>query len=299
MLFILLNGAFLLSLRQIMKKVVITLLALAMTAGVSAQEQQYTLKTGDVSMTVDANGGKILSFKLGDAEVINQSRFPNSFGSTFWTSPQSEWNWPPVPEYDRLPYTVEAGEKLVMTSQVSERMKYRITKTFTPNDADHSISVTYTIKNEGDAARKVAPWEITRVPNDGIIFFDAPLDGITPAGLMNFTSAHGLSWYVADEAPQNRKVNADGKGWLAYCAKGLLLVKQFQDLDASQPAPNEAEIQVYVNMRKTYIEIESQGAYTEPKPGEQLQWTVRWYLLPFDGNPEPSDALANKIKGIR
>jgi hypothetical protein len=299
MLFILLNGAFLLSLRQIMKKVVITLLALAMTAGVSAQEQQYTLKTGDVSMTVDANGGKILSFKLGDAEVINQSRFPNSFGSTFWTSPQSEWNWPPVPEYDRLPYTVEAGEKLVMTSQVSERMKYRITKTFTPNDADHSISVTYTIKNEGDAARKVAPWEITRVPNDGIIFFDAPLDGITPAGLMNFTSAHDLSWYVADEAPQNRKVNADGKGWLAYCAKGLLLVKQFQDLDASQPAPNEAEIQVYVNMRKTYIEIESQGAYTELKPGEQLQWTVRWHLLPFDGNPEPSDALANKIKGIR
>jgi hypothetical protein len=104
---------------------------------------------------------------------------------------------------------------------------------------------------------------------------------------------------VADEAPQNRKVNADGKGWLAYCAKGLLLVKQFQDLDASQPAPNEAEIQVYVNMRKTYIEIESQGAYTELKPGEQLQWTVRWHLLPFDGNPEPSDALANKIKGIR
>ena len=220
---------------------------------------------------------------------------PDSFGSTFWTSPQREWNWPPVAEYDRMPYDAEAGESLVMTSQVSERMKYRIRKTFTPVDSDHSIAVTYTIKNESGETRKVAPWEITRVPNDGVIFFDAPLEGITPAGLLNFTSAYGLSWYMADEAAQNRKVNADGKGWLAYCAKGLLLVKRFQDLDASQPAPDEAEIQVYVNMRKTYIEIESQGAYTELKPGEELQWTVRWYLLPYDGAAEPSEALKSLL----
>ena len=272
----------------------------AMAAAViePTSDGKYIIKTGDVSMTVDTNGGKILSFKLGDSEAVSQSRFPNSFGSTFWTSPQREWNWPPVAEFDRMPYTVEVGESLVMTSQVSERMKYSVRKTFTPVEADHSISITYSIKNEGDDTRKVAPWEITRVPNDGIIFFDAPLDGITPAGLMNFTSSNGLSWYVADEAPQNRKVNADGKGWLAYCAKGLLLVKKFQDLDASQPAPDEAEIQVYVNMRKTFIEIESQGAYTELKPGEELHWTVNWHILPYNGNPEPSEALANKVKGI-
>lgn len=285
-----------------MNKIITTLLmTLFMQSSVTAaviektSDGKYSIKTGDVSMTVDTNGGKILSFRLGDAEVISQSRFPNSFGSTFWTSPQREWNWPPVAEYDRMPYDAEAGESLVMTSQVSERMKYRIRKTFTPVDSDHSIAVTYTIKNESGETRKVAPWEITRVPNDGVIFFDAPLEGITPAGLLNFTSAHGLSWYMADEAAQNRKVNADGKGWLAYCAKGLLLVKRFQDLDASQPAPDEAEIQVYVNMRKTYIEIESQGAYTELKPGEELQWTVRWYLLPYDGAAEPSEALKSLL----
>ena len=49
--------------------------------------------------------------------------------------------------------------------------------------------------------RRVAPWEITRVPNeDGLIFFDAPVAGITPAGLMAFTSAEGVSWYRADAA---------------------------------------------------------------------------------------------------
>ena len=115
---------------------------------------------------------------------------------------------------------------------------------------------------------------------------------------MNFQAANGLSWFQADEAQQNRKINADGKGWLAYCAKGLLMVKKFDDLDASQPAPEEAEIQVYVNMRKTFIELESQGAYTTLKPGEELKWTVTWYVAPFDGKAEPSEALKKKVKSL-
>ena len=71
-------------------------------------------------------------------------------------------------------------------------------------------------------------------------------------------------------------MNADGKGWLAYLNNGLLLLKKFDDLSPTQPAPGEAEIQVYVNRGKTYIELESQGAYTNLAPGESLTWTVRW-----------------------
>ena len=272
-----------------------------LTAAAADDSDQFVLKSGDVTMTVDiSKGGKILSLKHKDAEVISQSRFPESFGSTFWTSPQKEWNWPPVQEYDKMPYTVaeRTDSRLSITSQVSERMKYRISKTFTTESKTGAIVVTYTIKNMADETRQVAPWEITRVPNDGVIFFDAPIESITPAGLMDFKPAFGLSWFQADEAQQNRKINADGKGWLAYCANGLLMVKKFDDLDASQPAPEEAEIQVYVNMRKTFIELESQGAYTELKPGAELTWTVTWYLAPFDGKPEASDALKQKVKSL-
>lgn len=275
----------------------------AASAAVLAEPQddgKYCLKVGSLSMTIDAQkGGKILSLKHGDAEIISQLRWPESFGSTFWTSPQKEWNWPPVPEFDKQPYTVEQiGDTLVLTSSVSEKLQCSVGKAFAVDPTDNAIVITYSIKNESDVARKVAPWEITRVANDGIIFFDAPIDGITPADLMRFEAKHGAVWYVADEAPQNRKINADGKGWLAYCANGLLLVKKFQDLDASQPAPEEAEIQVYVNLRKTYIELESQGAYTELKPGESLSWTVRWYLLPVDEGAQPSESLLQKVKSI-
>lgn len=184
-----------------------------------------------------------------------------------------------------------------MTSEVSQKLKYRIRKEFTVDEKDNAIVITYSIVNESDETRQVAPWEITRVPNDGgMIFFDAPLDGVTPAGVLSFKSEYGAVWYQPDEAPQNRKINADGKGWYAYCNNGLLLLKKFDDLTASQPAPGEAEIQVYMNRGKTFIELEAQGAYTTLKPHEQLNWTVRWYLRPVEGNAQPSSELLQMVR---
>ncbi len=265
---------------------------------VKQDNQRYTLQTGDLTMVVDAAaGGKILSFKYKDKEVISQSRWPETFGSTFWTSPQKEWNWPPVPEYDKQAYTVEEqGETLLLTSGVSPRLGYRISKSFAVDNKRHAFVITYSIKNESKDTRSVAPWEITRVPNEGLIFFDAPTESITPAGLMPFKSEYGISWYATDVANENRKVNADGKGWLAYINDGLLLVKKFQDLKAGQPAPEEAEIQVYVNRGKSYIELESQGTYTTLKPGESLQWSVKWYLLPYEKEATPSKKLLKDVR---
>ena len=272
---------------------------LTVTAEGSEQTDKTVVSVGDVTMQIDAEkGGKILSLKYKDQEVISQLRWPESFGSTFWTSPQKEWNWPPVPEFDKQPYTVEQKDgSIILTSQVSERLKYRIRKTFTTDQKDQAIIVTYSIINESDETRQVAPWEITRVPNDGgIIFFDAPVDGITPAGLMPFKAEYGVAWYQTDDTNENRKINADGKGWLAYCNKGLLLVKRFDDLNASQPAPGEAEIQIYVNRGMTFIELESQGAYTTLQPHEQLNWSVKWYLLPMEGDNKPSKQLLKRVR---
>ena len=108
-----------------MKKIIITLLA-ALSLGSSAlsaqtfsalENGQYSVSVGDVTLTVDASrGGKILSYKYQDTEILSQTRMPNSFGSTFWTSPQSEWNWPPVAEYDTKPFYAELKENaLVLT----------------------------------------------------------------------------------------------------------------------------------------------------------------------------------------
>ena len=199
-------------------------------------------------------------------------------------------------ELDKQAYTVEEKDgHLIMTSPVSNRLGFRIRKAFATDEKDGAFVITYSIINESNDTRKVAPWEITRVTNDGgVIFFEA-VDSIWPAGLMNFETTNGASWYQPDEANENRKVNADGKGWLAYANNGLLLVKKFDDLKPDAPAPGEAEIQVYVNRGKTYIELESQGAYTTLQPKEQLSWTVRWYLKPIK-EATPSKELLKLVK---
>ena len=266
-------------------------------------DNPVVLKSGDVSMTIDTQqGGKVLSLKHGDHEIISQLQRPEWFGSTFWTSPQREWNWPPVQEFDKQAYTIEHRDanRLTISSPVSQRLGLRVGKDFTVGK-NGSFVVTYSIKNEGGAPRSVAPWEITRVINDdGLIFFDAPVDSVWPANLMTFLPLKGVggSWYKTDEGPQNRKVNANASGWLAYCADGLLLVKQFPDLQSGEAAPGEAEVQVYVNQGKTYIELESQGAYTLLQPGEQLTWTVRWFLVPTNEPSVPSKNLMKQVKRL-
>lgn len=272
-----------------MKKLYVSLLLLILAAGsLSAQtvrpleDSLFEIAAGEVTMTVDAaHGGKILSFRRGEQEVISRMRWPNAFGSTFWTSPQVEWNWPPVPEYDSMPYTVDNQEgTLCLTGPVSGKFGYRIRKEFATDPSDGAFVVTYSIVNESGAEKKVAPWEITRVPNGGVIFFDGDPEAVTPAGLMPVRGADGAAWIDVDVADENRKVNADGKGWFAFCDNGLVLLKRFQDLKASDPAPGEAEIQVYINGRKTFVELECQGPYTVLQPGEALKWSVRWYLIP-------------------
>lgn len=241
--------------------------------------ENYTLKVGRMTMVVDAaNGARIMSLRHDTTEVLSQKKMPNMYGSTFWTSPQKEWNWPPVREHDIMRYAVsEENGVITMTSQLSEKIPLRIIKQFSTDSMDNSIVIAYTIQNEGATDRKVAPWEITRVPAEGVVSFDAPLDSIWPSGIMNFVKQKDCVSYTIDEATDHRKVNADGTGWISYTNKGITLTKRFQDIKPTEPAPDEAEIQVYVYPGKVYVEIEEQGPYTLLRPGEKLTWTVRWY----------------------
>jgi hypothetical protein len=283
--------------------------AVTVSGGMFAQTVQgsadegFVIKAGDVTMTISAKeGGKVMSYKYGDKEMLSQLRMQNQYGSTFWTSPQKEWNWPPVTEFDRGAYTAQdladTPNQLVLTSQIARKLPFQIVKQYNPDPKGKYIRVAYTIINKGDTERKVAPWEISRVVADeeGLIFFDAPVESITPAGLIPFKGEAGASWYNFETGAQNRKINADGKGWLAYAANGLLMIKKFDDLTPSQPAPDEAEIQVYVNQGKTYIELESQGEYKTLAPGESLTWAVDWYLIPLKEKAVPSGKLLDLVR---
>ena len=152
--------------------ILITLLS-SQTAGAGVPLVQtqgdslYVIRMDSATMTIDVNGGKIRSFRYGDHEMLSQLPWPNAYGSTFWTSPQKEWYWPPVPEYDRLPYSVKQRKSsLVMTSQVPRTHQYRITKEFYVDPTDTAFVVSYTITNMSpvDVFSLMQTWKTLRLP---------------------------------------------------------------------------------------------------------------------------------------
>ena len=67
----------------------------------------FSFQFGDTLFAVDANlGGRIVTFSLSAHNILTGPAVDAAnFGSTFWSSPQSDWNWPPPPEIDSAPYT--------------------------------------------------------------------------------------------------------------------------------------------------------------------------------------------------
>jgi hypothetical protein len=253
----------------------------------------YTFTSGDTVFAVDANkGGRIVTFSLGGRNILTSQKSSQDFnwGSTFWTSPQSDWSWPPPREIDPGAYTASLdGATLTLTGATSSTLGVAITKKFSMDSATGTVTIEYGIANKGDKARSLAPWEITRVAAGGLTFF--PMGEGSPSkgsqDLLNLQISDGVAWFAYDAASisKEQKVFADGhEGWIAHASNGLLLVKAFGDMPASQAAPGEAEISLYTDTAHTYIEVEDEGPYQNLAPGESLSWTVRWSLRALDAS---------------
>ncbi len=242
-----------------------------------------TITSGELTLVIDPQFGcRIISFQFNNVEMLTPKNVNNgAFGSTFWPSPQSIWGWPPIAEIDTQSYT-KTGNKY--SSGVNSKYKFLITKEFKANQ-DTSISIIYTITNKSDSIQKVAPWVITRVPAGGITFFKTDekevFEGVKPFGELKLVSNKEFTIFKYDSASidDNKKSFAFAKtGWLAQLNGPLIFVTSFPNINKTQAAPNESEIEIYANPNKKYIEIENQGAYTTLLPSDSTTYEVKWYL---------------------
>jgi hypothetical protein len=258
----------------------------------------YSFQFGDTLFAVDANyGGRIVTFALSGRNILTGPAVdPANYGSTFWSSPQTDWNWPPPTAVDSAPYTPSLDGAVLSLAGATAPFPLAglaVEKKFSADSAAGVVTVAYTLANRGSQARQVAPWEITRVAAGGLTFFPmgegGPRKG--PQDLLNPTMANGVAWFAYDAAiiTADQKLFADGlEGWIAHVDGDLLLVKSFGDTLPSQAAPGEAEIELYANAAHTYVEVENQGAYVNLAPGAATTWTVRWMLRKLDPAATPA-----------
>jgi hypothetical protein len=270
-------------------------------------EGRYELRAAGARLQVDAQtGGRITSLRLGETELLTDSSVhAQNYGSSFWTSPQSQWGWPPYPVLDVQPYRASLGDEALQLYSPDDPLSgFRAGKKFTLAEADSAFVITYTLTNVSDSTRRVAPWEVTRVPAGGLTFFAAgtgqPLPQSNLAGIHR--DANDIVWFAYDTARihSHQKLFMNGQGWLAHVHRQVLFIKRFADIPPGQTAPGQEEIEVYANKERTYVELENQGAYVSLAPQDSLTWTVKWYVrvLPEDIPAVPGDALVNRVRQV-
>jgi hypothetical protein len=245
----------------------------------------YEIKCGKVVMKVSADGGRIVSLSYGKNEFLTQSTEHENFGSTLWTSPQSDWGWPPYDVLDNREYQVnQVGDSLVMISQPDSVSGFQFEKRWHVL-GKRGIRIEYLIRRISKNEKAVGPWEVTRVPCGGIVFFPYGAEGKVPESSLKLCQHQGgINWLYIDKKPvsENQKLFSSAKeGWLAYALDGFLFVKIFPDITPASYSPEQGEVEIYVNKNKVYTELENHGAYRMLEPGETLVYAETWLICPI------------------
>lgn len=249
-------------------------------------EEFIVLERDDLKVTLAPEvGGRIASVEFNGKERLftRADTEGNNWGNVLWPSPQSTWGWPPPEVLDSAPYRVSLSDTGVsLHSDTQPGLGLAFSKHYRLTDAENTLHIDYRLHNRGTEESTFAPWEITRLPAQGQIFFpQGETEYFTGefAGLP-FQTRQGISHYrynADDIGPDHHKIMTDGEeGWLAYYSDDYLLIKVFANVPAELMAPNEGEIEVYADPTATYIELEQQGYLATVQPGETLNWQVLW-----------------------
>lgn len=250
-------------------------------------EGAYRLEFGETWALVDPElAGRVTALVHGGQQLLATSQAVagagdapqrNQFGSSFWVSPQSLWKWPPELEVDSEMYHEERlGNGVRMWGEPGAKSGLAVEKRFLPG-AD-ALTLQYTMRNGGAQAQSAAPWELTRVPKGGLVVFPAEGPALPPSTLGS-EMRDQVAWLDLRQAPsKDAKLFQDGReGWLAYVWQGVAFIKSFEDVPRAEQAPGEAEIEIYVNGRYDYLELEQQGQYSAIAPGGRSEpWQVEW-----------------------
>ncbi|APR85060.1 Hypothetical protein A7982_10409 [Minicystis rosea] len=237
-----------------------------------------------------AKGARISALRFAGSDILtNAANNAMNWGSTFWTSPQSDWGWPPPTAIDSGGYahTVDQTSFHVTGEQASFAGKtVSIEKSFAADFAKTSVVITYTIHNTGSAPCSVAPWEVTRVAPGGLTFFPTGDKQFTPGGSspLPVDSTADVTWFDSAAHPpdgQQKKLNADGKeGWVAHVVGDLVFMKAFTDVPSAAQASGEGEVEIFAQTASEggYIEVENQGPHVQIAPGASSTYEVRWIV---------------------
>lgn len=269
----------------------------------------YSMHSNDVRLLIDPKlGARVVSVQINEKEILLQHRAQLlNWGSTFWPSPQKQWNWPP-------PYAIHFGgynseiqeEQLVMVSDTDPDLGLSARKEFSFHENGKYLRIMYELKNETDSVVHVGPWEITCVPAVGSkVFFKLGPVPENASSTLDFQDIGGIGWFDfdKDEIAGNLKMFSNTpQGWLGHInGDRVLFIKTFEVIPACDLPPGQGNVEVYTSQRFEYIELENHGKYQRLAPAASLHYEVKWFIsilpdhIPAD---HMSEALINHVQSF-
>ena len=274
----------------------------------SIDDGVYAIKLNNAVIRIDPRvGGRISALEIdGKNFLTGKDVNQNYWGSSLWPSPQKAWGGKLSPELDELPYSAAIEADVIkLKSARDAKFGFVFEKQIYGDVKSNSFNIRYIITNRSDSTRMVAPWEVTRVHTNGMAFFPKGT-GERWGNLSSFAEdKDGITWFYYDQdkiPAQHHKFFSDGAGgWVAQINNDVIFLKKFSDIPATKAAPGEAEIEIYTDQKKSYVEIEQQGSYQKLQPGESLTWDVKWFISKLPGGIDVtpgSKALVSYVEKI-
>jgi len=273
-------------------------------AGFALVKGRYRHEAAGLVFAIDAaDGGRPVELSLdGHNVLVERATGSPAYGSSFWPSPQRDWDWPPPAAFESMPWRARLEtDALLLQSRVEPALGLSASQRV--RVAQNGVSFEYTLTNHGASRRSVAPWQNTRVRPRGLTFYPSP-EATLSGSTLSIETRDGVAWLRHDPHTMtaNAKSFADGaEGWVAHLDGDVLFLKTFPEVPRAQQAPTEAQVEIYVDHTGLFVEVEQQGAYVPLEPRESSAWTTRWQLLraPQGMSLEPGSAdLLAWVRGL-
>src|SRR5690606_21501469 len=199
----------------------------------------YVLEFGDTYFAAQAAGGKIIEFRRAAGSNLISTVHTSNFGSTLWTAPQVDWNWPPPSAVDSEAYTVTADDVAGTITMVSNGTPtpgpaVTVTKLFAADVCGGAVNVTYTVTSNEATEISIAPWEVSRVVPGGLSFFGGQ-EGLLGASQLTAEFITDTYWFNHMEGNQSGlKLFAEAtRGYLAFTNGSDLFLRDWSDVAAN------------------------------------------------------------------
>lgn len=267
-------------------------------------------------VVVPSIGGRIMEYSIDGRNIIWQNSelvgtivedppdWPNYGGYKNWNAPQDFWGWPPDPNLDWEPASIEilSGNGIRVTGQTSSKYGLHFVRDIYLDPNSSVITLKQQMVSSKAQTRKWSLWDITQVITPGMAAMPVSpassfKDGVRVISGENakvrrdYADIKDGIAVITHAKGRDLKFGADSpEGWIAYTSGNLIYIKRFRSPKAGEIYPDQGlNNEVYLSGSMGYVEIEVLGPTVSLKKGQSTAFDEEWELISLDkpvSNPE-------------